>query len=56
MPKHNCPECGKPMTLVQVLPPLHQQPRLGAFYCRPCEFADSIPVVPENEAPALSPA
>ena len=32
------------MTLVRVLPPLDDHPRLGAFYCKPCEFADTIPL------------
>jgi hypothetical protein len=43
------------MALVRVLPPLDHHPSLGAFYCRPCEFADTIPVFPEHETPALSP-
>jgi hypothetical protein len=44
MTERACPECGKPMTLVRVLPPLDDHPRLGAFYCKPCEFADTIPL------------
>jgi hypothetical protein len=55
MVEHHCPECGKPMTLVRVLPALDDNPRLGAFYCRPCEFADTIPVFTENQVPALAP-
>lgn len=55
MTQHPCPACGKPMALVRVLPPLDDHPRLGAFYCRPCEFADTIPVLPEAHAPALAP-
>jgi len=51
MVEHHCPECGKPMTLVRVLPALDDNPRLGAFYCRPCEFADTIPVFTENQVP-----
>jgi hypothetical protein len=44
------------MALVQLLPPLDNLPTLGAFYCRPCEFADTVPVIPDSEAPALAPA
>ncbi len=56
MAEHHCPECGKPMTLVRLLPPLDNLPSLGAFYCRPCEFADTVPVIPDSEAPSLAPA
>lgn len=55
MTEHHCPECGKPMALVRVLPPLDDHPRLGAFYCRPCEFADTIPVYPDHLAPSVAP-
>ena len=44
MHHHKCPECGRAMALVRVLPALHDMPTLAAFYCRPCEFADTIPV------------
>jgi hypothetical protein len=56
MADHRCPECGKPMTPVRVLPRLDDLPSLGAFYCRPCEFADTVPVIPDSEAPSLAPA
>ena len=56
MPEHHCPECGKNMSLVRVLPPLDNLPSLGAFYCRPCEFADTVPVIAESDAPSLAPA
>lgn len=42
------------MLLVRVLPPLDHMPPLGAFYCRPCEFADTVPVA--ADAPPLVPA
>jgi len=41
-----CPECQKPMSLVRVLPALDDLPRLGAFYCKPCQFAATEPVLP----------
>ena len=55
MAEHYCPECDKPMTLVRLLPPLENLPSLGAFYCRPCEFADTVPVYPKHQAPTLAP-
>lgn len=53
--QHKCPECGKPMSLVRVLPPIDDDPPLGAFYCSPCQFADTVPILPEHQAPALVP-
>ena len=52
MNEHNCPECDKPMALVRVLPPLDHLPPLGAFYCRPCDFADTVPVTLQAEPSA----
>ncbi len=43
------------MALVRLLQPLDNMPNLAAFYCRPCEFADTIPVLLEGQAPALAP-
>ena len=43
MNEHKCPECSKPMILVRVIRVLDDSPPLGAFYCRPCEFADTVP-------------
>ena len=43
------------MALVRVLPPLDDHPRLGAFYCRPCDLADTVPVYPEHQEPSLAP-
>ena len=54
MAEHNCPECGQPMFLVRVLPQLDDLPALGAFYCSPCDFADTVPVILESEPPAAA--
>jgi predicted RNA-binding Zn-ribbon protein involved in translation (DUF1610 family) len=44
MTERACPECGKPMTVVRVLRPQEDRPRFATFYCKPCEFVDTIPL------------
>jgi hypothetical protein len=44
MTERACPECGKPMTRARAAV-LDDSPRLGAFYWKPCEFANTITAV-----------
>ena len=43
--EHVCPECGRPMTLIRVLPKLDDHPPLGAYLCEPCELAETVPML-----------
>ena len=54
MAEHKCPECGFPMSLVRVLRGLDELPPLGAFYCRPCDMADTVPVTLEEPQPSAA--
>ena len=49
---HRCTECGRPMVLVRVLPSPNSRSPLGAFYCRPCGFADTVAL---DDEPMLTP-
>ena len=54
MAEHKCPECGHPMFLVRVLRGIDELPPLGAFYCRPCAYADTVPVTLEKRQPIVA--
>jgi hypothetical protein len=54
MAENKCPECGHPMALVRVLPALSEQPPLGAFFCRPCGMADTVPITFEDNQPTAA--
>ena len=44
MSEHSCPECGSPMALVNLLPETAAFSQRASFYCRACDFADTVPI------------
>lgn len=41
---HLCPECQHSMTLIRTLEKAGPQPKLAAFFCQPCQLADTVPL------------
>ena len=41
-PPPPCPECQHPMVLDRILNAIGERPQLGAYFCEPCQFAETV--------------